>query len=1433
MKYLVKVKLVAFAAVMLIGTAAYGQFAWTSSPTPATAPSNAFINAGDNEIHYFMQSVTYTAVAGVTAVGQSFTITMPVDGSISVADPDGAGASYANGISVITDALNITVGAVTATSIQILTGAAGVAAAEYVTVIFPVETDSSLSVTGPKSAYTFRTSDDLLDGVITSGVPTTVDSVTFVPEFSGAGLVTFDGTNLNDNGSGATSTDDLGEYLPGDNLGSITAAVPDWVVDVEATFIDAADTWAGFETGLNGTNTNVALDGEILFEVWASQTAGLKYLEVGVAEQLFRHDGGTEIIADNFFENAAITDAFRTAGLDEGIWYFYIGSSATADWAIAQSDTVNVKHYPTFIDPTAATPSWQYDVNGTGQGIDFDQDGTFEPTVATAVSGAAGGDDANILYLDTGNIRGRTGAFVTAGNSYDNIDIFWHGKDVDNPDATIQAYLSDDPSLDIGDVTVLAGLVTDLAGATEITTSPMPLDNPVNYVNYVISQSPVQTAGAYYFYLVTNDGTNQVLQRVTDYDAGAATIQLTVNVSHSPYFEFQQVYAGAPGPLTFDTQTSEHVKISWGQTTLSARDIDATAGDPLIVDLYALPDVGGNGAYAVAAADPFSDAAITGNAAALAIGSVTDTSDSQLDNSYMWSIRSESPALTEFAAAGDEYVIYAVVKQGGDKVVVQYNSDGTPEPGAFADDTELRFTHSPFFQAKNPVPNSSIELVGRDNFDLEWDGFDLTLAGALVQIFISPTASAVDHALTNWGTIAATPGLFWLDVTGVLDGSTKPALTDGVLATGGSFTIDVAEYLDDITGDGVGPAAWGPLLAGGNDVGAIGTEYDVWYMIDENGDNFVAEVPIKAPGTLFFSIEDPGTAQNLRISPNKPLTAAIGDVITLSVEMSTGGAGAAVDQVNLAIDFESDYLSVVDAGSGPFTAGATLINAVINNSSLNGTTYELNGAFDGGSIASAAAWAVIATFNVTVTANPAAGSPVHGIISFVDDGAARVTQIYDDNILPVLTSYDANAADVHLVRPGRITGNVEVEGRSSDLAQDVSFLLVPRGSMQPISNSGYIAANDDDADATNGVGVSLDSNGGFTLSAIPTGTYDLIVRKPGYLDQLITDLTVAPMVDLAQSFIDGNKLFGGDAAGYDHDNSPGTLDLGDNQIDATDDAPAFTAAMTATPDSSAWNALADITGDSLIWADDWAIMVKNQNRTSEGVTYKAMPASGSENLIASLELISEAGDEKTYAVSMLQGTSLRGYAVELGINPSDWELVSYEDGLASHHPALDMHKSLGYDELFISATKGLNPINSDEIEILAVTVRSLTSDPEAISISSAEIVGLDGKMSKAVIATSAGLPEEFTLSQNYPNPFNPVTTINFALPAPGDVKLAVYNLLGQEVQTLVSGSMEPGVYTAMWNSMDNVGRKVSSGVYFYRLVVDGKIMSTKKMVMLK
>ncbi|MDZ7288526.1 MAG: T9SS type A sorting domain-containing protein [candidate division KSB1 bacterium] len=89
-------------------------------------------------------------------------------------------------------------------------------------------------------------------------------------------------------------------------------------------------------------------------------------------------------------------------------------------------------------------------------------------------------------------------------------------------------------------------------------------------------------------------------------------------------------------------------------------------------------------------------------------------------------------------------------------------------------------------------------------------------------------------------------------------------------------------------------------------------------------------------------------------------------------------------------------------------------------------------------------------------------------------------------------------------------------------------------------------------------------------------------------------------------------------------------------------------------------------------------------------------------------------------------------------------------------------------------------------------------------------------------------PLTFALSQNYPNPFNPSTTIEFLLPVASRVALKIYNALGEEVSTLVTGKLAAGKHQVVWNASG-----LPSGVYFYRLESGGGFVETKKLLLIK
>ena len=99
------------------------------------------------------------------------------------------------------------------------------------------------------------------------------------------------------------------------------------------------------------------------------------------------------------------------------------------------------------------------------------------------------------------------------------------------------------------------------------------------------------------------------------------------------------------------------------------------------------------------------------------------------------------------------------------------------------------------------------------------------------------------------------------------------------------------------------------------------------------------------------------------------------------------------------------------------------------------------------------------------------------------------------------------------------------------------------------------------------------------------------------------------------------------------------------------------------------------------------------------------------------------------------------------------------------------------------------------------------------------------------IVTSCN-PYKYHIAQNFPNPFNPGTAIKYELPKMSEVSLKIYNILGQEVKTLINGKKPAGYHKVTWDGRNNLGIKVSSGLYIYRIKA-GEFIDTKKMVLLR
>lgn len=124
----------------------------------------------------------------------------------------------------------------------------------------------------------------------------------------------------------------------------------------------------------------------------------------------------------------------------------------------------------------------------------------------------------------------------------------------------------------------------------------------------------------------------------------------------------------------------------------------------------------------------------------------------------------------------------------------------------------------------------------------------------------------------------------------------------------------------------------------------------------------------------------------------------------------------------------------------------------------------------------------------------------------------------------------------------------------------------------------------------------------------------------------------------------------------------------------------------------------------------------------------------------------------------------------------------------------------------------------------------ITSDTKAFTVGSGGYMFKNNNILTGIAGNENSLlPTKYTLEQNYPNPFNPTTTIKFSLPKAGFVTLKIYDVAGREVMRLINNqNMNAGYQTQLFN-----GSMLSSGVYFYSLLVDNNLIATKKMVLVK
>ena len=151
---------------------------------------------------------------------------------------------------------------------------------------------------------------------------------------------------------------------------------------------------------------------------------------------------------------------------------------------------------------------------------------------------------------------------------------------------------------------------------------------------------------------------------------------------------------------------------------------------------------------------------------------------------------------------------------------------------------------------------------------------------------------------------------------------------------------------------------------------------------------------------------------------------------------------------------------------------------------------------------------------------------------------------------------------------------------------------------------------------------------------------------------------------------------------------------------------------------------------------------------------------------------------------------------------------------------------ISYSEILEGVFEG-QPINAATVKFIVkstdgIDTVNVTGDDRVLYVSRYEYLSTESDL----------LPTEYALHENFPNPFNPSTTLRFDLPYAGDVSLTIYNMLGQKVKSFDMRGIQAGKHTLRWNATNDLGEKVSTGVYLYQLQTKD-FMKTRKMIFMK
>lgn len=563
---------------------------------------------------------------------------------------------------------------------------------------------------------------------------------------------------------------------------------------------------------------------------------------------------------------------------------------------------------------------------------------------------------------------------------------------------------------------------------------------------------------------------------------------------------------------------------------------------------------------------------------------------------------------------------------------------------------------------------------------------------------------------------------------------------------------------------------------------------------------------------------------------------SVGDTVTIRVSLNP--LGYRLRGLSLFLDYHPRALALVDAEAGPgvqpfalnpaLPPGDVLENRLAGegkiNLSVGSLTSDQGLALEIGTLRFVALRDTVAALSIS---SDAAGNRRTALID-ASDGSA---------LSPNLPPQPASV----VIRNYRVNGSVRFQGRSANLDLQAQIdLRQPNG--LPLSTP-YAPANDQDKNRE-GVQLTLDRGGGFSLIQVPAGRYAVFAKAFHYLRGRVTgdSITVgpgAPAAPLTFRWVSSGGTVHTELRGGDANN--------DNNVNLTDFgllARHFGSFNVADPQNPAW--VADFNGDGRVNLDDFSILSSNFGEQGFGQGISTKPASPA----ARLHVVrSPEGGEEVFRISV-EGVPHRmdsplrvwGFSADLvysaeggGMSglPSD---VLLSEGGAAQAQGVRMWwivRPLGRGLRVAGYVKG-DPIQAEGAAEVALLYLGLRRGLPAVQ--NAWVADREGEALPALAEAVDAPPRRPALLQNVPNPFNPATEIAYEVPegegAEARVILRVYNLTGQVVRRLVDAPHAPGRYRVTWDGRDDLGHPVASGVYFYEMEV-GTFRDAKRMLLLR